>query len=138
MTILEASLRKLVKEEAVSAAVETLDATIKAVPDILRPDELRRELIEIVGQISREQLSRLQTASLTLSRKLEIQRKASPVDTPAGDVEYVKLADMRESAIRLAAQLEADPDNLFPLAEKIARFILNGEMDGKAREEDAA
>ncbi len=136
MSVLEASVRRLVREEATGAAIQTLEAAISAAPEIFRPDDLRRDILATVAEVSREQLATLASRSIALSRTLDIKRKSSPVDTPAGDVDYVRLADMRESAIKLALQIETDPDRLFPLAAKIARFILNGELDGLPRNAD--
>lgn len=141
MSVLESSVRKLVREEATGAAIETLEAAIKSAPEILRPEELKIDILKTVQNVSREQLAAMASRSVALTRELEIKRKSNPVETPAGDLLYEQLATMRHHAIALAVQIELDPDKIFATAEKIARFIINGELNGIARDhstEDAA
>lgn len=129
MTMLEASLRKLVREEAVSAAVETVDVIREGVNEKL--GEIRGDLKQIANGEFAIAMKRLTTWS-----RMNVPRPEGVSDQP---MTFLQVGDgaigqMRQAALELAAKHHGpDIDATLKAAEKFARFLIDGCLDGMPR-----
>lgn len=124
MTMLEASLRKLVREEAASSALETVGAI---------QDEVRNQLGSIradLNGIARDALSH-QSARLATWARMNIPRPEAQAERPFIPRDEADLARLRTEALQLA--IAARSGELLADAERFARFIIDGCLDGNAR-----
>lgn len=129
MTMLEASLRKLVREEAANAAVETVETIRQGVDD--RLGEIRKDLSVIAAQ----EFSVAQRRLTTWSR-LNVPRPEAGAEWPLSDNARRDnfVAELRRSALELAAKLHgSDIPLTMDTAAQFARFLIDGCLDGKPR-----
>lgn len=128
MTVLESSLRNLVREEATSAALKAIEALPKD-PETLTGN--REEILRAIGEAARGEFARIRSASKTIARE---EAYCNGYVDLAVRIPHEQMAHYREQAIKLAISAGATGDDVLPLAEKCARFIVDGAMDGKKRE----
>jgi|GEM_PF-3771367 len=125
MTVLEASLRKLVREEANSAAVETIDHVQEEIRDGLAL--IRGDLKAIANEEFALSMRRLTTWS-----RMNVPRPEAVAEYPAQGEPGSSLIEWRQTALNMAMAITTG-DELFPLAEKFARFLIDGCLDGNPR-----
>lgn len=125
MTVLEASLRNLVREEATAAAVKAIDA-IPANPHTLEGS--RDDIVRAIGEAARIEFARIRGASKHIGA--EEERCGNSLELPAR-LDPQQIAHYRKRSIELAIAAGASPDNLMAIAEQCARFIVDGALDGK-------
>lgn len=114
--MLEASLRRLVREEAVEAALGTIEP-------------LGQQIAQHVRDAAQDQFGRLAAALDHRNRSLwtapgEIARQPVPIDLQDGRL----LADCRARALNAAVAMHgaAEPEQIVETALTFARFILDG------------
>ena len=129
MSGLEESVRKLVREEAASAATETVERIRVEVRETM--DGIRGDLRGIASAEFKLSAERL----LTWSR-LSIVRPTGRSEHPATTRSEAELFDWRSHAIGIAFENAADKSDtqaVLAAAERIARFLIDGCLDGEAR-----
>lgn len=129
MSGLEDSVRKLVREEAASAAAETVESIRGEVRETMAG--IRGDLRGIASAEFKLSAERL----LTWSR-LSIVRPAGQSEKPAFTNSQGSLFDWRNRAIDIAfanAADKSDTKSVLADAERIARFLIDGCLDGEAR-----
>ncbi|MEZ5688714.1 MAG: hypothetical protein R3E21_08045 [Caenibius sp.] len=130
MTILEASLRNLVNEEATSAALKAVSAIPKDTETLAAN---RDAILEIIADAAAKQFGQLRLAAKHVAQEHMLRQNRAENPAPIHDDQ---LASYREAAIKLAISTGASGDDLVMIAAQFARFIIDGVMDGKARNAD--
>lgn len=129
MSELEASVRALVREEASSAARETVTTLQQEVRDTL--GAMRGDIRTIAAaelQLSAERLSAW--------TRYNLPRPEGVAERPADTLGPVDVVQWRMKAIELAQSIEgpdADTSAILESGEKLARFLIDGCLDGKRR-----
>lgn len=129
MSVLESSVRKLVREEAASAATETVDGLRQEVCDALLA--IRGDIRTIASAELKLTAERLTTWS-----RLNVPRPEGSAERPADTLQAAEIVQWRLKAVELAQSIDgpgAETNALLASAEKLARFLIDGCLDGERR-----
>lgn len=125
MSILEASVRKLVREEATGASVGTIEHVREEIRDGLAM--IRGDLKAIANEEFALSMRRLTTWS-----RMNVPRPEAVAESPGPVTNSPSVIEWRKTALDMAMAV-ATGDDIIPTAEKFARFLIDGCLDGKAR-----
>ena len=129
MNELEHSVRKLVREEAASAATETVTTLQKEVHDTL--GAMRSDIRTIAADELKISSQRLATWA-----RHNVPRPEGIAERPSEGLTATAVVEWRLKAIELAQVVEgagASAEDILASGERFARFLIDGCLDGQRR-----